>query len=301
MAGGIPIIRPLRESLVGERITRVMGIVNGTTNYILTRMTEAGAHLRRRPRRGPGARLRRARPHRRRRGLRRRRQGRDHRQHRLRRRGRRRRRLPRGHHRHHRRSTSRSPAGSATSSSCSPSPSRTDAGAIGVRVHPAMVPRRPPAGRGARELQRRVRRGRGGRRPHVLRPRRRRRPHRQRGARRPHRRRRQPAQGLPRLHRHARPGHASAPSTTSSSAYYLNLEVRRPARRAAPQVAGVFGDHGVSIRSMEQEGLGDEARLIFITHRAREADVQATLRDLARARRGRPHRLGRSASSATTS
>jgi homoserine dehydrogenase len=43
VAGGIPIIRPLRESLVGERITRVMGIVNGTTNYILTRMTEAGA------------------------------------------------------------------------------------------------------------------------------------------------------------------------------------------------------------------------------------------------------------------
>ena len=43
VAGGIPIIRPLRESLVGERINRVMGIVNGTTNYILTRMTEAGA------------------------------------------------------------------------------------------------------------------------------------------------------------------------------------------------------------------------------------------------------------------
>ena len=31
---------------------------------------------------------------------------------------------------------------------------------------------------------------------------------------------------------------------------------------------------------MEQEGLGDEARLIFITHVAREADVQSTLRDL---------------------
>src|SRR5690606_36088520 len=43
VAGGIPIIRPLRESLVGEHITRVMGIVNGTTHYILTRMTEAGA------------------------------------------------------------------------------------------------------------------------------------------------------------------------------------------------------------------------------------------------------------------
>src|SRR5204863_4804537 len=41
--GGIPLIRALRESLAGERISRVMGIVNGTTNYILTRMTEAGA------------------------------------------------------------------------------------------------------------------------------------------------------------------------------------------------------------------------------------------------------------------
>jgi homoserine dehydrogenase len=43
VAGGIPIIRPLRESLVGERIKRVMGIVNGTTNYILTKMSEEGA------------------------------------------------------------------------------------------------------------------------------------------------------------------------------------------------------------------------------------------------------------------
>jgi homoserine dehydrogenase len=43
VAGAIPLIRPLRESLAGERIQRVMGIVNGTTNYILTRMSEAGA------------------------------------------------------------------------------------------------------------------------------------------------------------------------------------------------------------------------------------------------------------------
>jgi homoserine dehydrogenase len=43
VAGGIPLVRPLRESLLGEPITRVLGIVNGTTNYILTRMTEAGA------------------------------------------------------------------------------------------------------------------------------------------------------------------------------------------------------------------------------------------------------------------
>ena len=43
VGGGIPLIRPLRESLAGERISRVTGIVNGTTNYILSRMTEAGA------------------------------------------------------------------------------------------------------------------------------------------------------------------------------------------------------------------------------------------------------------------
>ena len=42
VAGGIPIIRPLRESLVAEDVSRVMGIVNGTTNYILTKMTEEG-------------------------------------------------------------------------------------------------------------------------------------------------------------------------------------------------------------------------------------------------------------------
>jgi len=43
VAGGIPFIRPLRESLAGEHISRVMGILNGTTNYILSKMTEDGA------------------------------------------------------------------------------------------------------------------------------------------------------------------------------------------------------------------------------------------------------------------
>lgn len=43
VGGGIPIIRPLTETLAGEYIHRVMGIVNGTTNYILTRMDEEGA------------------------------------------------------------------------------------------------------------------------------------------------------------------------------------------------------------------------------------------------------------------
>ncbi|MDA2962561.1 MAG: homoserine dehydrogenase [Actinomycetota bacterium] len=40
VAGAIPIIRSMRESLAGDQITRVMGIVNGTTNYILTKMHE---------------------------------------------------------------------------------------------------------------------------------------------------------------------------------------------------------------------------------------------------------------------
>lgn len=41
-AGGIPIIRPLKHCLLGNEVTEIMGIVNGTTNYILTKMTEEG-------------------------------------------------------------------------------------------------------------------------------------------------------------------------------------------------------------------------------------------------------------------
>ena len=43
VAGGIPIIKVLREGLIGNRITRLYGIVNGTCNYILTRMKDEGA------------------------------------------------------------------------------------------------------------------------------------------------------------------------------------------------------------------------------------------------------------------
>jgi homoserine dehydrogenase len=43
VAGGIPLLRPLRESLAGDRVHRVLGIVNGTTNFILSRMDETGA------------------------------------------------------------------------------------------------------------------------------------------------------------------------------------------------------------------------------------------------------------------
>ncbi|MCR1781817.1 homoserine dehydrogenase [Nocardioides carbamazepini] len=43
VAGAIPILRPLRESLAGDKVTRVLGIVNGTTNFILDKMDTAGS------------------------------------------------------------------------------------------------------------------------------------------------------------------------------------------------------------------------------------------------------------------
>jgi homoserine dehydrogenase len=62
--------------------------------------------------------------------------------------------------------------------------------------------------------------------------------------------------------------------------YYVAIDVTdRPGVLAT--VATAFGRHRVSVRSMEQVGLGDEARLVFITHLAVESDVQATLRELA--------------------
>ena len=60
------------------------------------------------------------------------------------------------------------------------------------------------------------------------------------------------------------------------SQFYLLVEVAdRPGVLAA--IARVFGEHGVSIQSMEQRGLGADARLVFVTHRARESDLQATV------------------------
>jgi homoserine dehydrogenase len=65
----------------------------------------------------------------------------------------------------------------------------------------------------------------------------------------------------------------------TSAEYYIPLEVAdRPGVLHA--VTGVFARHGVSIRTAEQEGLGAQARLVFITHVARESDVQATMAEL---------------------
>jgi homoserine dehydrogenase len=65
----------------------------------------------------------------------------------------------------------------------------------------------------------------------------------------------------------------------TSAEYLLGLDVAdQPGVLHA--VTGVFARHGVSIRVAEQEGIGPDARLVFITHEAREADLQATVREL---------------------
>jgi homoserine dehydrogenase len=61
--------------------------------------------------------------------------------------------------------------------------------------------------------------------------------------------------------------------------YLVSLEVAdKPGVLHA--VTGAFARHGVSIRAAEQEGAGAEARLVFITHLAKESAVQDTLREL---------------------
>ncbi|MEY2458452.1 MAG: homoserine dehydrogenase [Acidimicrobiaceae bacterium] len=276
VAGGIPLIRPLRESLVGERITRVMGIVNGTTNYILTRMTEEGVSYGDALEEAQGLGYAESDPTADVEGF---------------------------------------DAGAkaaiiasiafgarvvAADVYCEGISGVTAADiayakrlgyvvkllaivewvddSIGVRVHPAMVPVSHPLA-SVRESYNEVfiegdavgnllfyGRGAGG----------------------------FPtasavlgdlidaAVNLTKKSSATIGTLATVPIRSiddATSEYYLNLEVAdKPGVLAA--VAGVFGRHAVSIRTMEQEGLGDEARLIFITHTAREADVQATLRDL---------------------
>ncbi len=139
VAGGIPLIRPLRESLVGERIRRVTGIVNGTTNYVLTRMTDARLLTRRRARRSAGARLRRTRPDRRHRRLRRGGESGDHRVDRVRCPCRRRRRLTRRDSQHHRRGH-RCRSRARLRRQAARGHRRTSTARVSARVHPAMVP-----------------------------------------------------------------------------------------------------------------------------------------------------------------
>ena len=69
------------------------------------------------------------------------------------------------------------------------------------------------------------------------------------------------------------------PIDETSSQFYVSLDAAdRPGVLAT--IAGAFGKHGVSIQSMQQKGQGDDARLIFVTHLAREADLASTIREV---------------------
>ena len=277
VAGGIPLIRPLRESLAGERLIRVMGIVNGTTNYILTKMTEEGASYA--DALGEAQALGYAEPD------------------------------PTADVEGF---DAAAKAAIVASIAFGVRVAPTDVyregisgvtaadiafadqlgyavkllavvEAVGptdvaVRVHPAMVPKTHPLasvresfnavfieGEAVGDL---MLYGRG-------------------------------AGGMPTAsallgdlidaaHNLRAGGMGRAPSLGTAtispiadlrSQYYVSIDVDdRPGVLSA--VAGVFGEHGVSIRSMVQEGLEKEARLIFMTHTALERDMQATLEGL---------------------
>jgi len=278
VAGAIPVIRPLRESLAGEQILRVMGIVNGTTNYILTRMEEQGdsyddvlreAQELGLAERDPTADVE-------------------------------------GHDAaakasilaalafgsdivdadvHREGISGISAADVAYASRLGYSvkllavAELVDGGPeLSVRVHPAMVPKTHPlaAVRGSfnavfvegavsGELMLYGRGAGGGPTASAM------------------------LGDLVDASRNLLAGApAPAPKRTSStvrsqndmrSAFYLSMDVAdRPGVLAA--VAKIFGDHGVSIRAMEQVGLAEEARLIFLTHVAREGDLLATIDEL---------------------
>lgn len=274
VAGGIPLMRPLRESLAGDRIRRVMGIVNGTTNFILTRMTEAGssfedalAEAQRLGYAEPdptadveghdaaakaaiiatiafGARV--------------------------------------GYDDVYREGITGITADDIESAAVlgyvvKPlAVAEEKEGGVAVRVHPAMVPVHHPlasvrgsfnavfieadavgelmlSGRGAGggptasavlgDLVDAVKNLVGG------------------------------GKGATIGELVVRP---IRPIDEAESPFYVLMEVAdQPGVLAA--IAGEFGRHGVSIKSMEQRGLGADARLVFITHRAREADLRATI------------------------
>jgi homoserine dehydrogenase len=69
------------------------------------------------------------------------------------------------------------------------------------------------------------------------------------------------------------------PIDETSAEYLLGLEVADESG-VLHAVTGVFADHDVSIRAAEQEGIGADARLVFITHEAKESAVQATVHRL---------------------
>ena len=274
VAGAIPLLRPLRESLAGDRITRVIGIVNGTTNFILSRMDATGAGFAEALAEATALGYAEADPDRRHRRLRRRREGRDPRRAGVPHPGHRVRRLPRGHRRGDRRGH-RQRQGDGLHGEAARHLRAHRRQASSRAGAPGDDPAHPSAGRRRRRLQRGVRRGRRGRLADVLRPRCGRRADGQRRARRPRRGGPQPAARRPRRRARApTPTCRSSRSGEVTTRYHVALDVAdQPGVLAA--VAGAFADHGVSIQTVRQEGRGDAATLVLVTHTATDAAVCA--------------------------
>jgi homoserine dehydrogenase len=277
VAGGIPLIRPLRESLVGERIRRVTGIVNGTTNYVLTRMTEercsfaeAVAEAQELGYAEPdptadidgfdaaskaaiiasiafGARV-----------------------------------VAGDVSREGIREVSADDILAAEELGYVVkllAVAEESDGAVSARVHPAMVPAGHPLasvsgsynavfieGEAVGQLMLLGRGAGGGPTSSALLG--------------------DLIDAAKNLHSGARGATIGVlerrtirPIDETSSQFYVSLDAAdRPGVLAA--ISGVFGTHGVSIQSMQQKGQGDDARLIFVTHLAREADMAATIREV---------------------
>jgi homoserine dehydrogenase len=262
VASAIPVIRPLRESLAGERIVRVMGIVNGTTNFILSRMAQADPSA---DVDGSDAAAKAA-------ILASLAFGADV--------------VVDDVHCEGITGVTHSDVRYAAQLGYVIKPlavaERVGGGsAISVRVHPAVVPSNHPLasvggafnavfieGEHAGEIML-YGRGAGGSAAAsaVL-------------------------GDLIVAARHLRQGVSTPPASRRvsveivpvdqlSSPFYLSMDVfDRPGVLAS--VAKVMGEHGVSIRWMEQKGLGNEARLIFLTHMAKEGAVAATVAALDR-------------------
>ena len=277
VAGAIPLLRPLRESLAGDDVRRVTGIVNGTTNFVLTRMDETGA--------GFGEALDEA--------------------------------TALGYaeadptadvegfdaaakaailaslafhtrvtaadvHREGITDVTAADVASARAMGCVVkllAIAERDGDAVGVRVHPAMIPRSHPLG-GVREAYNAVfveavsagqlmfyGQGAGG----------------------------APTASavlgdLVAVARNAVSGARGAgesayadlrlrPMGEVVTRYHVNLDVADKAG-VLSAVAGAFARHDVSIRTVRQEGHGSDASLVVVTHTAADADLQATVEEL---------------------
>ena len=268
VGGVVPVIRVIHETLAGAHVERVHGIVNGTTNFILTEMTRTGATYEEALARGAGARLRGGRPDRGRHRQGRRGEDGDHRAAGVQRAGHARRRAATRGSRTSRPTTSRTRRSSGCRSSCRHRRARD--GGISVRVHPAFLYGEHPL---ASVERRRSTRSRSSRRRS---PRSRCRARAPAVADRVRRAGRRDLGDDPAARRCPRRPRTSRSCTDVESAFYLHVEVAdRPGVLA--QIAEILGLQGVSVKSVVQHGLGDDARLEIVVHPVLESKFLAAV------------------------